>query len=844
MKKLNTYLLLIIVLIATSTKSLKASHGLPLVGFSYTIGATGVTISGSSDPATCGSGPFWMQTKVTCSPSLFPNTPLDACLKSYLQFWTGAGTSFNSFPWFNSLLNVPGYTAALGWSDGCVLEPYTSTFIPFTDLCPGKVYYFSSREIVGGSGGASYFGPFGPVNSFTVPGVSTPCTPGFITSSPPTSPGAPSCGGSILLTFTPPTGCQEKKTLIPGCSVCDTIVWWGPLGVIAVNTPTIIVNPLSTTTYTVGWDTCSPIRKVQCSCGLLNPVITVYVANTNALFSSPPTLCSGSTANLISLASGVDTWSVNPTTGVSPPTSGLSTFNPVFSTPGSYTITHMASNGPCNSISSNVITITPGISSSITTAGGGCGLPSGTGSATVAVSTSTVGLTYAWSSAVSSSSVASGLVFGTVYTVTLSNGGCTITNTLQVNNNPSPVVSSFSVSPVLCFGQSTGSIVANITSGNPPFICAWSPIITTTSNIVNGCAAGTYSLTVTDLNGCTTNSVVTVTQPAILSLSLGSNTTTLCNGNSATLTNTLTGGTPIYTYTWNPGGLSGPGPKIVTPATTTEYTVIGQDANGCIISNTITINVLAPLSISGSSQTLCLGSNANLICTGTISPSLTYTWLPVAGSTSSITVPNTVVGVQSYTAIVSDGCSVPTTTVVFTVSTSPNPIANISADSLVGLAPLTVNFSDAGSGGTSFNWNFANGSTSINHNPGPQIFNFGGIYLVTYSVTNSFGCSAYDSLYIKAIDAEAIIIIPNVFTPNGDKSNDFFMIKGANIVNYECLIYNRWGKLVFSSTDLKLSWDGKINGSLADEGTYFYVIKCSGAAGNEIKKQGSVTLFR
>jgi gliding motility-associated-like protein len=70
------------------------------------------------------------------------------------------------------------------------------------------------------------------------------------------------------------------------------------------------------------------------------------------------------------------------------------------------------------------------------------------------------------------------------------------------------------------------------------------------------------------------------------------------------------------------------------------------------------------------------------------------------------------------------------------------------------------------------------------------------------------------------------------------------MIKGANIANYECLIYNRWGKLVFSSTDIKLSWDGKINGNPADEGTYFYIIKCSGVVGAEIKKQGSVNLFR
>ena len=69
---------------------------------------------------------------------------------------------------------------------------------------------------------------------------------------------------------------------------------------------------------------------------------------------------------------------------------------------------------------------------------------------------------------------------------------------------------------------------------------------------------------------------------------------------------------------------------------------------------------------------------------------------------------------------------------------------------------------------------------------------------------------------------------------------DFFEIKGTNIVNFECLIYNRWGKLVFSSTDIKLPWDGKINNGLADEGTYFYIIKATFEGGEEVTKQGFV----
>ena len=166
------------------------------------------------------------------------------------------------------------------------------------------------------------------------------------------------------------------------------------------------------------------------------------------------------------------------------------------------------------------------------------------------------------------------------------------------------------------------------------------------------------------------------------------------------------------------------------------------------------------------------------------------------------------------------------------------------ADSLIGNAPLTVNFADLGNGGTTFNWNFGNGSTSTSQNPTPQTYQTGGTYQVIFTSTSSTGCIARDTLSIVVIDLIPEIIVPNVFTPNGDKANDFFAVKGTNITSFECSVFNRWGKLVFKSSDISNSWDGKINGSPADDGTYFYIIKASGAVGEEIKNQGYVTLFR
>lgn len=1081
MKNFNGFILALSFVFCFS-QFLKASHGLPLVNSTYTIGSTGITVAGSSDPATCGSGPFWMQTKVSCNPAAFANTPPDACIKTFLQNWTGSGVNYNSFPWYSALLDVPNYNAASSWTDNCVLEPYNNVFVPFSDLCPGGVYYFASREIV--TGGAGTPGPFGPVVSFTVPGTSSPSVSGFVSSNPVTSPASPSCGGPVLLTFTLPQGCTPVRSVIPGCLNCDSIVWRGPSGVIAVNTLTVLVNPSATTTYTVAYDTCNPIAKE--GCGLpYNPLITVYVANVNALFaSSANTVCAGSNISFNAIMPAPnDLWSVSPTTSVTPSSGIGPNFNAVFDDPGIYTITHQSINGACMDVKTATIAVTPGITSSLSTSGGGCAGPTGFGTATVSVSTSTVGLTYSWAPSGGTGNVETNIPFNTTYSVTMSNGGCIITKTVVITNNPPPSVTSFSVTSPLCNGQSNGIAAVNLTSGNAPFSFTWSPTVTQTTQTVTGVSAGTYSVFVLDNNGCSTASVVTVVEPAILTLT-ASPSSTICSGNTVSLTCSSNGGTPSYSYTWNPGNLNGSSPVVITPSATTQYTCSTNDTHGCSTTQTVNVAVGLPLSFSVYSTSICASSgsvtltpsitsigngapytytwsngattpttsvpanttpgsdnytvtisdgctipsavaiftvvtttapavssfnvvsplcngqltgtvSANLaggsapfsftwsptitqttqtvtgigagtysvivldyagcttasvvnvsepsilslttsasstICSGnstTINcsaldgtPVYSYTWNPgnLNGSSPVIVTPTTstqytcsvkdlngcaqtqtmlvtvkqaltisgtansiclgdsvmlspalinggngapytyswnngattptimVYGItptsSNYVVTVSDGCTIPSATAVFTVSTNPPPTVNVIADSLIGSTPLIVNFDDLGTGGSTFNWNFGNGSTSSSQHPSSQTYQNGGMYQVIYTSTSSTGCVTRDTLFIVAIDLIPEIIVPNVFTPNGDRANDFFIVSGINVTSYECSIFNRWGKLVFSSSNINSSWDGKINGSAADEGTYFFIIKGSGAVGDDIKKQGYVSLFR
>jgi gliding motility-associated-like protein len=85
---------------------------------------------------------------------------------------------------------------------------------------------------------------------------------------------------------------------------------------------------------------------------------------------------------------------------------------------------------------------------------------------------------------------------------------------------------------------------------------------------------------------------------------------------------------------------------------------------------------------------------------------------------------------------------------------------------------------------------------------------------------------------------------PTAFTPNGDNLNDVFNVFGHYIVDFEMNIFNRWGELLYTTTDIQQGWDGQYKGNAMPEGTYTYIAKISDLAGREFTKSGSVLLLR
>ena len=112
------------------------------------------------------------------------------------------------------------------------------------------------------------------------------------------------------------------------------------------------------------------------------------------------------------------------------------------------------------------------------------------------------------------------------------------------------------------------------------------------------------------------------------------------------------------------------------------------------------------------------------------------------------------------------------------------------------------------------------------------------VYRVTaYKMGNTTVTST--SNYAEVIPPLSIYI-PNAFTPNGDGINDTFGVKGEGIKEFRLLIFNRWGDVIFESTEAHKQWDGKVNGEPVQQGTYVYELFANG-----VKKgrTGSVTVI-
>ncbi|WP_422007816.1 PKD domain-containing protein [Roseivirga pacifica] len=405
--------------------------------------------------------------------------------------------------------------------------------------------------------------------------------------------------------------------------------------------------------------------------------------------------------------------------------------------PGQYRLVLVDRNGTGCEITSPVATVgsPPEIVQSATITDALCNGDSN-GSINLSRSGGVGSYSYSWSNGATSRNI-SGLAAGS-YTVTITDGaGCTDTETYVVGE-PAVLAASPTVTDVLCFGESTGSIDSNVTGGTAPYTYNWSYGGIITEDIDN-LPAGTYSLTVTDYNGCSvTVNGITITQPAAaLSKQSESLTNPTCFGGAdGSITITMQGGTGSYDIDWSNGDTG----ATATGLTAGIHSVTVTDDNGCIYTESFTLNNPAKIAVTPSiTPVTCNGGadGAISVSASNGSGSYTYSWDhgPSGNSISGL-----IAG--SYTVTVTDqvtGCVVKETIAV----TQPDVIqgnATINVISCSGAGDGSIYLTaTGGSGSYSYLWD--DGSTNSNRlNLGP------GNYSV--DITDSKGCATTENFNI------------------------------------------------------------------------------------------------
>lgn len=387
-----------------------------------------------------------------------------------------------------------------------------------------------------------------------------------------------------------------------------------------------------------------------------------------------------------------------------------------------------------------------------------------------------------------------------------------------------------------------------------------------TSSIIN-----TFTLTVRDENNaCTASTVTTLWQnirPPLPAIAYSQPSITCITG-SINLTNfSSTGILPNTFFISQPiTGLQWDGPSPQEPKTNSStylayvpgtYTMTIKDMNnGCTAktSSFVPDGRVYPVISVPKTYSLDCGSNS-LTITAVFIPTtgLLYKWNTVPGaSVGSLT--NAVLFTSSpgeYQIVATNqvnGCS--SYSLVDVVNGELT--AGFEADVQSGFAPLTVNFtntsySSLSSASITSVWSYGNGATktTTSNVVTSAVYSAPGTYSVTMFAVKG---SCLDTVQqVIVVDIAPKLEVPNVFTPNGDNSNDVFFVRSASLIEISAGIFDRWGNKIYelSTNTGNIAWDGKNQaGKEVPDGTYFYIIKAKGRDGQMYDTKGTVSLYR
>jgi len=426
---------------------------------------------------------------------------------------------------------------------------------------------------------------------------------------------------------------------------------------------------------------------------------------------------------------------------------------------------------------------------------------------------------YLWSTGASTQSITVNSS-GTYWLKGTNATGCSGYDTIIVSVNPKPVVSISPLIPSICKGD---SITLTASSNIASTAFSWSNGGNTNSIKVSPVVTTTYTVIGTK-NTCKDTATVNLTVNPIPIVSITPANPSICKGDTITLT--ASSNLPSTTYTWNNAATNAL--INVNPAVNSSYYVIGK-LNQCVDTAfvNLTVKPLPIITVSANKNPICEGESANLTATSNM-PSTTYLW-----NNSSTSNPLTVSPLISTYFFVNGTANNCHDTAGINIVVISKQTVNLGNDRYL-CAGDEINLTANNLTGTYLWSNGSNSSIITVSEPG-----------VYWLRVDNNGCIASDTIEMKKCSE---IWVPNVFTPNGDGINDLFHAVTTEIQKLTMYIYNRWGEMIFETSDINTGWNGKINGNDAPSAVYYWLIRYnenrSSAQNIEKEIHGSVTLLR
>lgn len=480
------------------------------------------------------------------------------------------------------------------------------------------------------------------------------------------------------------------------------------------------------------------------------------------------------------------------------------------------------------------------------------------GSINISVVGGTPTYLFMWSNGFSSEDLDN--VIGGIYGVTITDdNGCVVSSSWEITE-PAPILAYPSSSQRICIDGSA-TISASATGGSAPYSYTWNGNLFGASQVVSPAEDFVYSLVVTDVNNCQSQTVFTyIYVYDSLSLDIFASNTSICKGKKVVINGVFSGGMGAP-YMISYDGEVVPLPLTVYPSATTTYQLVLSDM--CTtpeVSDEVTITVYDLPEVSFSADRIKGCEPLKVSFTSWSNHELSeFDWdfgdeinnFSFSANPEHFFLESGLFDVL-LTVMDTNGC-INSVVMNELITVYPLPTASfIPSPSVASFINPIIFFENQSILADTSYWFFGDGDSSLVHSPLHEYRKIDE-YTVELVVATQFGCRDTSEMIVIIRD-EYTFYSPSAFTPTGNiPKNKYFFVVGNGIdeEDFEMFIYDRWGELIYftneyhNSTPWETGWNGKIkDNKLAPSGVYTWLVIYRDKNGNEHQKAGAVTLLR